>query len=333
MEVMGIPVLSTVEDMLFELQSQLHQQNIELLKDVKPTHNNVMITCINHGGGVESAPSCGVSTVDVWRGKRLIPEGTVHCFACGYTASFEEFVSKALGYNDGGHKGYQWVMNNFASLSNNDGEEVKLPPLKPLKEVKQEIVYITEEELDQYRYTHPYMYERKLTDKVINYFDVGYDKNTNSLTFPVNDKDGNCLFVQRRSVVGKSFNNPSDAIKSLTIYGLDKVYKKLNRGETIPYILLCESIIDALYCWTVGICAIALLGTGNYDQYKILQELPVNVFYLGLDNDEAGAIGCKKLKKHVIGKIFYRIKFPRNVKDLNLFTQDELLTMDKKIYF
>lgn len=32
--------------------------------------------------------------------------------------------------------------------------------------------YIREQELDKYRYIHPYMYERELTDKIIERFDI-----------------------------------------------------------------------------------------------------------------------------------------------------------------
>ena len=35
--------------------------------------------------------------------------------------------------------------------------------------------FVTEEELKSYRFTIPYMYERKMTDALIEKFDVGYD--------------------------------------------------------------------------------------------------------------------------------------------------------------
>ena len=38
---------------------------------------------------------------------------------------------------------------------------------------------------------------------------------TNCITFPIRDKEGNCLIVARRSVKGKYFNYPSKAKKSV----------------------------------------------------------------------------------------------------------------------
>ena len=40
----------------------------------------------------------------------------------------------------------------------------------------------------------------------------------------------------------------------------------------------------------------ALLGTGAVEQYNILRNMPVRKFILGLDPDEAGRKGSKKLR-------------------------------------
>lgn len=44
---------------------------------------------------------------------------------------------------------------------------------------------IDENKLLDFAYIHPYMYNRKLTDEVINKFKIGYDKETDSIVFPV----------------------------------------------------------------------------------------------------------------------------------------------------
>ena len=68
------------------------------------------------------------------------------------------------------------------------------------------------------------MYERGLTDEVIEEFDIGYDKDTRCITFPVRDKSGGTLFVARRSVDTKYFNYPKEAEKPL--YGLFELYQQ-----------------------------------------------------------------------------------------------------------
>ena len=51
-------------------------------------------------------------------------------------------------------------------------------PVKIKKEKEVETKsYITEEQLDKYRYTHPYLYKRGLTDEDIYKYDLGYDNN------------------------------------------------------------------------------------------------------------------------------------------------------------
>ena len=45
-----------------------------------------------------------------------------------------------------------------------------------------------------------------MTDEVIEQFDLGYDKSTDSITFPVRDKNGDCMFVARRSIKTKYFD-------------------------------------------------------------------------------------------------------------------------------
>lgn len=100
------------------------------------------------------------------------------------------------------------------------------------------IEYVTESELAKYRYYHPYMYERKLTNEIIEKFDIGYDKDTDCITFPVYDEFGRCVFVARRSVKTKYFNYPSGSKKP--IYGLEKIDKDTNA------VLVVESFLNAL---------------------------------------------------------------------------------------
>src|SRR5690606_6262596 len=117
MDVWGTPVMASVEEILSLLQTQVRAQGIDLLQDMKPTHNNMMVTCISHGEGKERKPSLGVSTEDVYRDNTKIPAGTCHCFTCGYQAELAEFISHCFGYQDKGMHGYKWITQNFVNLS------------------------------------------------------------------------------------------------------------------------------------------------------------------------------------------------------------------------
>ena len=133
------------------------------------------------------------------------------------------------------------------------------------------------------------MYQRGLTDELIEEFDIGYDARTTSITFPCYYADGTPAFIARRSVKTKYFNYPEDAEKP--VYGAERFYRK-----EYDFAVICESIFNALTCWKWGLPAVALLGTGAREQYDILRNMPVRKFILGLDPDEAGRKGSQKLR-------------------------------------
>ena len=83
----------SVENMIYQLRRELTNGK---LKDVDATKgSDILVTCPNveHKGGFERHPSCRVfSRTD----DDKIEAGTTHCFACGYTASFPQFVADCL---------------------------------------------------------------------------------------------------------------------------------------------------------------------------------------------------------------------------------------------
>ena len=307
---------ASVLDILKELRWQLVQNNIDKLKVIKVNGNNAQITCPVHKDGKESKPSAGVMLDNSGPNEA----GTCHCFTCGYIASLSEMVSHCFGYDDNGRMGTKWLLQNF---SNDDLRQRK--PLNLCNTSKQNVIkYVSEQELDTYRYYHPYMYKRKLNDEVINLFDVGYDKKTDCLTFPVNDVNGNCLFVARRSVKTKFFNYPTDVLKP--VYGLDKIPKDAKS------VVVCESIINALTCWMYGDYAVALLGTGTAEQYDILRKSHIRKFVLGFDGDSAGDNACIRFKKALKNNaIITKLNIPRN-KDINDLSKEEYFQLNENYF-
>lgn len=311
MQLDGLTVITDIYDIVVELKNSL---NNHLLKDIKLSGNDVMCTCPMHKDGQESKPSCGISLIKKKRGKKVFPEGTVHCFTCDYTATFTEFISNCFGYTDGGVFGYKWLTRNFVTLEVEHRKPIQLA-FNKVDELCKPISYITEEELDSYRYIHPYMYTRKLTDRVINYFDVGYDKNTNCITMPVRDLNGNVPFVYRRSVSSKFFNNAKDTMRGEYVYGLYEVYKNITN---IQELIICESPIDALTAWCNKRPAVALFTCHvTPTQIELLKNLPIKKFIDGLDKDKSGRSAVNKLKKLLPSKLIYNLNTPPYAKDLN----------------
>lgn len=302
-------IYTPVDEILAILKIELSEQGIYLFDVVKQTGNNFMTRCPFHKEGKESKPSFGIST-----------DGQCHCFACGWsTSDFSEFISALFGFDENSDYGQRWLLQHLSNVySERKPLELNLTRGIPQKQSK---IIISEEELDSYRYTHPYMYQRHLTDELIERFDIGYDPNRLCLTFPVKDLDGDVVSVVTRSVVSKFFTLPSGEQKP--IYGA-----YLFTSGKYTEAVICESVLNALTCWKFDKPAVALFGTGSYYQIDILRRLPIRHYILGLDPDDAGEKGIQRIKAGLRGtKLLSKYIIPKGM-DLNDL-DDKILTLPK----
>ena len=327
-------------DILLELKQQLNYNGVQLFHKIEPgneLNKDVQVCCPYHKEGQEKRPSAGFRKKD----------GLFHCFTCGEVHSLPEVISHCFGKNDNGLFGWSWLLKNYVTVEREERKDVEITFERDSVSRKSSILdnsnsnqltYVSEEELDSYRYTHPYMYKRKLTDDVIERFDIGYDKNTRCITFPVRNINGKTLFIARRSVVSKFFNYPQGVEKPL--YGLYEIMqtreqrKKYLKPEYVDpqEIIVCESMIDALTCWVYGKYAVALNGLGNYLQFEQLRNLPCRELILATDNDEAGAKARERIRKYVKNKIISQYdydSFPDGAKDINDLTKEQFEALRK----
>lgn len=310
-----------LDTILSELKNQLTLNDIDMLGTIRPTgYDNIMVSCPYHKEGKERRPSAGIKRID----------GVFHCFACGETHSLPEVISYCFGRYDNGAFGWNWLIKNFLTIEVEERKDVHFDFSRgdsssvgrhSKKDDTGAVRYVSEEELDQYRYYHPYWAERGITDEsIIELFDLGYDREAKSITFPVRDIKGNCLFVARRSVRTKFFNYPTGVEKPL--YGLYELqYKRLRSGRYAEDVIVCESMIDCVLLWQAGFYAVALNGLGNNLQFKQLEELPCRHLMLATDNDEAGDKARDRIRRFVKGKIFSEIIFPEGIKDIGECTR------------
>lgn len=321
------PILVNEYEIIQQLQYEIRVQGIGKLKDITQSGNNIMVTCPVHKDGMESKPSCGI-----YKNNKEKPNA-VHCLACGYTDTLEGFVSKCFNRQDNGSFGLNWLKAYSSEIATDRDSLLDIFNATNIRQDKpiSNIDYINESELDLYRKKHPYMYGRRLTDDIIDKFDIGYDaafklkpnsKPIECITFPVRDKDNNILFIARRAIFSKLFHYPKSIDKP--IYGINEVY-----NNNLSEIIVCESIINALTCWVYGKPAIALLGTGSYEQYKVLSRLPTRKLILGLDPDEAGFKGMSKIESNVKGKIITRLDLESG-KDINDYSYSEFIEIQEK---
>lgn len=303
------------------LKSELAIRGIDRFHIFRPNGSNIQTNCPFHKQGQERKPSFGVNG----------EKDKCHCFACGWSGSIEEMVSELFGYNDAGKFGKNWLVKRFNSveietrpnilegfnvrnISNN--RNTFNDSSHRVDSIQSDRHFITEEELDKYRYIHPYMYKRGLTDEIIERFDIGYDRERKEITFPVRDIGGRCVFVAGRSVKGKFFRLPKELDKP--VY---QGYRFMFGDYKEAYIT--ESFLNCLTCWKYGKPAMALIGTGNEKQYKILEKLPVRTYILAFDPDEAGRKATERFRKNVHGKIIKELVYTdeRDINDL----QEEFL--------
>ena len=302
----GIHIDATLEEILGELRDQLHAQGISLLNKTTPTPTDVMVTCPYHKGGQERRPSAGIRKSD----------GLFHCMACQETHGLTEVIANCFGYADPA-VGWRWLQKHFISVEQSTRRPLELNLERNVSTEAPQ--YVPEDVLDSFRYLHPYMYKRGLNDQIIELFDIGYDRDTECITFPVRDIHGNTLFIARRSVNTKFFNYPSGAEKPL--YGIYELSLQPSNE-----VIVCESMLDALVCWVWGRPAVAMNGLGTDLQFKQLSRLNCRKLILATDNDPSGKQARVRIKSKVHGKLiteFDYASYPLGKKDMNDLTEEE----------
>lgn len=300
-----------IKDIVNLLIQELALRHIDKLDRVEYKQNNIRVTCPVHSGGHERTPSCDILMYD----KGEVPAGTVRCFGCGYTTNLVRFIADCLNINY--RKAKEWLLENTSYSLVESVRDVQLLSLDEKDIQTQSNTTVTLDELRGYDYIHPYMFKRKLTDEIIEKFEVGYDPKLDAITFPVY-VNGECRFVCKRRVKFKRFDMP--AMVEKPIYGLDYV--------TDSEVIVCESIINALTCWVYGKQAVALFGTGSSKQIETLKSISPRKIILALDGDEAGRKGTDKIKKALTNKIVTTLKVPDG-KDINDLTREEFYELEE----
>ena len=317
-----------VIDILNELKSQLSTNGVQRFAKMFDSGDNIMVCCPYHKNGQERRPSAGVRKSD----------GTLHCLMCDKTVGLDEMIANCFGYSDP-IWGYRWLIKNFATVEVEEREDIKIDVERNHVSNKGSVlanshsnqpVCVTDEELDRYRYIHPYMYQRGLTDAIIERFDIGYDKSTDSIIFPVYDANGNCMFIAKGSVKTKRFDLPKNIKKPL--YGLYETELEYihNTFHSLPEIYVCEGLFDCLRLWCNGKYAVAGFGCRfSEHQIKQLQGLPTRKLILALDNDKAGKEATEKLRKAIKNKIITEVIIPEGKKDIGELTDEEIQNLQE----
>ena len=270
-------ITAPIKDILELVRSESNNGYLNYIGNIKG--DDVAITCPWHKDGQEQHPSCHVYAK---RDNPNIYYGTVHCFTCGKSVPLYSLIGKCFEQDD--DFGKQWLIDRFGdTLVSEDDilDEIILD--KPTKE------YLDKSILRDFNYFHPYLESRHLSKDICQYFQVGFDKETNCITFPVWDENNNLVGITRRSVEGKKFILEGNK---------DKPVYLLNFVKNLNNVIVVEGQIDALRAWSNGYPAVALFGAGTTQhQIDSLNKSGIYHFILMYDNDFAGRKGAEKFKR------------------------------------
>lgn len=275
----GYVITEPIESIIYALK---REANWDVFKHIEPKDDYLRVTCPFHKDGHESHPSCSIYTS--YDSDSILP-GTFHCFSCGESATLYQAVAHILNISEDEAK--DWLINKYGDWAAK--EDLYFPAWEP-PEIAKNTTYLDENILEQYKYYHPYMAQRKIPLDVVKKFTVGYNQEKNTITFPVWDEDDHLVMITERSVTNKTFYIPKNIEKPIYLFNFIK-------KEMPNFLFICESQINALTCWSYNLPAVALIGTGTEKQYDILRKSGIRNYILCFDGDNAGRKGAARFKK------------------------------------
>lgn len=251
------------------------------LRDIRDKGDEISITCPYHKDGNEKHPSCFVHCANDDN------YGVFHCFTCGSSGTIIDLIAKCFNQDNDFAK--EWLIERFGDYF--------LVRQEVLPEIvindKEEKKILDESILDNYKYFHPYMFERGLTEEIIRKFSIGCTPDGKYITFPFWDEHGDLIGIFERSTVGKEFIIPKEIKKP--IYLLNEIIK-----NNITTVCVCEGLFDTLIMWVYGYPAIGLCGAGtSKNQMEILNKTGIRNYILMYDSDEAGRKGADRFKNMI----------------------------------
>jgi len=223
---------------------------LDVFPDARVHSGYARIRCPYHKDGKEKNPSMGI----LLEKRNKMEAGTCHCFTCGKVVSLEQL------FKDVGAAPQKTVRRGART-----GKRLK--PLQTHQAMYKPQI--------PYRFSQ-YLAGRGIGEKVQELFKV-YEKD-GKVYIPVFDRSGKFLYSNARSTTTKLFFVSEDAVK--TLWGIEVV-------DLSKPIVICESQIDAMSLWEVGIQAVSTLGADNTASLKMLLE-STSTFILAFDPDEAG---------------------------------------------
>jgi DNA primase len=168
--------------------------------------------------------------------------------------------------------------------------------------------------------------QRGISPQVVDEWKLGFDTLTNSATIPLRDLHGHPLGVIRRRMARNAkprYMYPKGFKISEHLWGAHAC----NGEQTIAVV---EGSVDALALWSVGIPAVALLGSRISDhQVTLLNRIGPSEIVTMTDRDPAGREASRRIQQAVNGSIVSIGRYRKSWegKDPAALTEEQRITM------
>lgn len=214
---------------------------------------------------------------------------------------------------------FEYLLDAYCGGLNSGDNNFELPTLHMRNSDVRNRITLASDRLNAYKFRHPYLGRRGITEKVQRFMDVGFRKDAQAITIPWRHVNGDLANVKYRKVRGKAFwyERGAEPVRNL-VYGLDKVY-----AHDLSEVWICEAEIDAMSAYTLSQPAVAIGGASVSErQLELIRKSPISSAVIATDNDKAG----EKVKRQLIEGLrgYVRLKEiawggegKANVKDVN----------------
>ena len=262
---------------------------LAIFPDASVHSGYVRIRCPYHKDGKERKPSMSI----LLEPRSTAPAGFCHCFACGKKVMFNQLL-KDIGQNPLADQAQP------VALQRKDIALTTNPPVyKPSLPYRKSA----------------YLEKRGITAQVQEKFKI-YEKD-GIVYMPVFNRDGRYLYANGRSTKTKQFYVEPGATK--TLWGIEEI-------DFARPVAVCESQIDALSLWVIGLQAVATLGADNVACLSVLKKCTSTIL-LAFDPDDAGRRATERARKMFGDYRCMYLDLPEGV-DVNQALQD-IIDLDK----
>lgn len=306
-------------DLMTILETAKRESSSGLFDQIVRKGDHIWVTCPYHKNGHERHASCTIYDGDNESIK--VPKGTFYCFTCKESGSIGKLIGEC--FNESKSWGEQWILDRFGDTYIKSN--IELEPIEFDRNIRGNTI-LDDSLLENYTVSYDYLNKRKISNEIIDKFEIKYDPNKKQVIFPLRDEKGNLVGLTKRNTEYKKYELPKVVYKPVyLLYYIEK--------EKVAEVYITESQINSLTLESWGYRSVALLGTGSKYQYNLLNNSGIKHFIIALDPDEAGIKGTKKLCDALNNNCFISVVLYKDkTKDINDLTKEEfdnLTVVDK----